>query len=322
VAQLENLTTMSTMVERLAALESGSTVASRPDGAGLMRKPTPAPLEPFSSPPRRSATRSESAGDSPGAAPAPARADASAIAAPQAVQPDRTPSVIGGVAASDEPQAADSASPAPSTAVVAPSTSPAAAVRGGEKRRSAFRRSTAPRGGGPSRVPAESESSLSAPSRSPAAGDSPSPEIEMPAGAESQPVDLPPLELAKAREVWPDLIKKVGANLGWRLSQVEPVAALGADVLVIAAKPGYNSMAEVCGTPEALLKIEQGLQRLIHRPVSVRYERSSDSGESAADSRPGELSRAESVNADPMVQKVMELFEARPCRTNVNDAES
>ncbi len=150
--------------------------------------------------------------------------------------------------------------------------------------------------------------------------DSPNPETETAVATDSQPVDLPPLELAKAREVWPDLIKKVGANLGWRLSQVEPIAALGSDVLVIAAKPGYNSMAEVCGTPEALLKIGQGLQRLIHRPVNVKYERSSDSGESAADSRPSELSRAESVMADPMVQKVMELFEARPYRTDVNDS--
>jgi DNA polymerase-3 subunit gamma/tau len=131
---------------------------------------------------------------------------------------------------------------------------------------------------------------------------------------------LAPLELATAREVWPDLIKKVGANLGWRLSQVEPVVAVGSDVLVIAAKPGYNSLAEVCGTPESLMKIGQGLQRLIHRPVSVRYERSSETGEPPADSRASELRRMESVTADPMVQKVMELFEAKLYHTDFDDS--
>jgi DNA polymerase III subunit gamma/tau len=138
---------------------------------------------------------------------------------------------------------------------------------------------------------------------------------------DSQPVELPPLEIATAREVWPDLIKKVGASLGWRLSQVEPVAALGSDVLVIAAKPGYNSMAEICGTPEALAKIGQGLQRLIHRPVNVKYERSSDGGESAPDSHTKELRRSEAIMADPMVQKVMELFEARSCHLEVDDSD-
>ncbi len=135
-----------------------------------------------------------------------------------------------------------------------------------------------------------------------------------------QAVELPPLELATARQVWPDLIKKVGANLGWRLSQVEPVAAVGSDVLVIAAKPGYNSMAEVCGTPESLVKIGQGLQRLIHRPVNVRYERSSDSGEPAADTRPTEQRRIEAVMADAMVQKVVELFEAKLYHTELDDS--
>jgi DNA polymerase III subunit gamma/tau len=204
--------------------------------------------------------------------------------------------------------------------VEAPSLPPAPAVRGGEKRRSASTRSTAPRGGRPSRAPVQDETGVSSSGGSPKPGDGTSPESDPAVATKSQSVDpLPPLELAKAREVWPELIKKVGANLGWRLIQVEPVAAVGADLLVIAAKPGYNSMAEVCGTPDALVKIGQGLQRLIHRPIKVRYERSSDSSESASDSRPSETSRAESVAADPMVQKVMELFEAKSYHTDVDD---
>jgi DNA polymerase-3 subunit gamma/tau len=133
--------------------------------------------------------------------------------------------------------------------------------------------------------------------------------------------DLPPLELATARQVWPDLVKKVGANLGWRLSQVEPVAALGSDVLVIAAKPGYNSMAEVCATPEALVKIGQGLQRLIHRPVSIRYQFAADVGENAPESRPNDLRRRESLDADPLVERVKELFEAHFVHADYGDAD-
>ena len=56
------------------------------------------------------------------------------------------------------------------------------------------------------------------------------------------------------------LVKKVGARLA-ALSQVEPVAVIGPDVLVIAANAGYNSVADECGTAESLAKIEQALQR-------------------------------------------------------------
>ncbi len=310
VAQLENLTSVSTMVERLAALEAGSPIKSRPDGGSPVRKPVPA--EPVPAPPKPPAPRNELTGGSA----APPLAGATEEVAQPAVA--ALPKATGKRAAAS--RVPDSGPATPSTAVVEPGAAPAPAVRSGEKRRSAGTRTPAASGGEISRAPAQEQRGRPATSSLPETGDSPSPESETAVAAESQPVELPPLDLAKAREVWPDLIKKVGANLGWRLSQVEPVAALGSDVLVIAAKPGYNSMAEVCGTPEALLKIGQGLQRLIHRPVNVKYERSSDSAESAADSRPSELSRAESVMADPMVQKVMELFEARPYRTDVNDS--
>ncbi|MGO9467386.1 MAG: DNA polymerase III subunit gamma/tau [Isosphaeraceae bacterium] len=315
VAQLENLTAVSTIVERLAALESGSPLTSRPDGGSPVRRPVPA--EPLAAPPKPPSPRGELTGDSAGSAPVLAAGVATdQIAQPEgAALPKATGKRAGGA------RALDSGAPAASTAVVVePAAAAAPAVRSGEKRRSTSARTPATSGGVTPRSPAQEQRDSPAASSSPATGDSTSPASATAAAAESQPVNLAPLDLAKAREVWPDLIKKVGANLGWRLSQVEPVAALGSDVLVIAAKPGYNSMAEVCGTPDALVKIGQGLQRLLHRPVSVRYERSPDNGESAADARPSELSRAESVIADPMVQKVVELFEARPYRTDVNDS--
>jgi len=130
---------------------------------------------------------------------------------------------------------------------------------------------------------------------------------------------LPPLDLSTARKVWPDLVKKVGAGLGWRLSQVEPVGVVGSDVLVIAAKPGYNSVADACGSADALVKIEQSLQRLIHRPVNVKYERSPENENLAPEARQPEARRADALSSDPMVQKVVELFEARSLQLEYDD---
>ncbi len=120
------------------------------------------------------------------------------------------------------------------------------------------------------------------------------------------------LDLATAQKVWPDVIKKVGATLAWRLSQVEPVAVISPDVLVIAATGGYNPAADECGTAESLEKIGQALQRLTHTRVTVKYERAVESKDPAADTRTPDLQRQDALSADPLVRRVLELFEARP----------
>jgi DNA polymerase III subunit gamma/tau len=119
------------------------------------------------------------------------------------------------------------------------------------------------------------------------------------------------LDLAAARKVWPDVVKKVGAGLGWRLSQVEPTALASPDVLVIAAKPGYNAVADECGTADSLAKIAQAFQRLTHQSVTVKYESSSEDEGLAADARTPDARRADILASDPMIQKIIELFEAR-----------
>jgi DNA polymerase III subunit gamma/tau len=136
------------------------------------------------------------------------------------------------------------------------------------------------------------------------------------------PVESLSLDLTTARKVWPDLLKKVGATLAWRLSQVEPVAVVGPDVLVIAANAGYNSVADECGTPESLAKIEQTLRRLTHRSVTVKYERSPEADALSADARTLDARRQDSLSSDPLVQRVVELFEARPHQLEFDDAES
>jgi hypothetical protein len=129
------------------------------------------------------------------------------------------------------------------------------------------------------------------------------------------------VDLDAVRKLWPDLVKKVGTGLGWKLAQVEPLELEGSDVLVIAARPGYNSTFDECGTPEAQAKIGQALQRLIHRPVKIKYIRRAAGNHGEADSRPNEAERANSLARDPMVQRVLELFEARPVQMDYGESD-
>ena len=96
----------------------------------------------------------------------------------------------------------------------------------------------------------------------------------------------------------------------WRLSQVEPAAVEGPDVLVIAPKAGYNTVEAALGS-EILENLGREIQGVIHRRVTVRYERPAAGDEGSPDTRPAEPRRTDSLMADPLVQKVVELFEAR-----------
>ena len=127
------------------------------------------------------------------------------------------------------------------------------------------------------------------------------------------------LDLDTVRKIWPDLIKKVGTSLGWKLTQVEPIELERPDVLVIAARPGYNSTFDECGTPEAQTKIAQALQRLVHRPVKIKYVRRAPRSRRARKIAAERGKRADSLARDPLVQRVLELFEARPVQMDYDE---
>jgi DNA polymerase III subunit gamma/tau len=293
VARLEELESLSTLVERLRALESGapprrletrsarlepSTTASQ-TAAG----PPPAQAEVAPSPPVARATHAQPEAK-PGPAmiaPLPARAEVvpDTAAVPDASSPDRSPAAV-----PEQPLPA----PVQSSSLQAPQAGNAPTSRGAAV--------------------------LETPPPAPAAI-----APDAPAPAPPRPDASHPLDLDAIKKVWPDLVKKVGTGLGWKLAQVEPLELEGPDVLVIAARPGYNSTFDECGTPEAQAKIGQALQRLIHRQVTIKYIRRAAGREGQTDSRPNEAERANSLSRDPMVQRVLELFEARPVQMDYGE---
>jgi DNA polymerase-3 subunit gamma/tau len=279
VARLENLSSLGALVERLVALESSAPVRG---SAAFVSRRDPAPPGAASV---SAGTPSKDVAASP-----PVSVSAGPISDPPASAPKRKPKASG---------AAGSLPPAPTAAGAGPVAAPAS---------TATAASVVPQPAAGTEaaskdplVPAESARDLSPPTSTPARD------------------DLRPLDLATAREVWPDLVKKVGPSLVWRLNYVEPIGVAGPDVLVIAAKPGYNLMADACGTEDALLEISQGLQRLLHRSVTLKYERSTKNDNLGAESPQPGAGPPHSLSADPMVQKVVELFEARPLKLDYGD---
>jgi DNA polymerase III subunit gamma/tau len=128
--------------------------------------------------------------------------------------------------------------------------------------------------------------------------------------AHSEPADL---SLPMVLNAWSTIIQKVGLRYGAALSQVRPTATLGPDVLVIELPERYNGVADECGSAEGQEKIASVLQAVLGRPVSLRFERSQTSSDAAKPEVPAPSPGPDSdeLGTDPLVQKVVELFEAR-----------
>jgi len=125
--------------------------------------------------------------------------------------------------------------------------------------------------------------------------------------------DGPPLlSLEAARQAWPEVVKLVGLKIGKGLCLVAPSAISGPNLLVIEVPPRYNWVVDECETAEARARIEHALQSLLHRPVSVRFDRSAEAEPRASPAQAATPNRRGDLAGDPMVQKVVELFEARP----------
>ena len=175
---------------------------------------------------------------------------------------------------------------------------------------------TAPAGASPSRSESDSEIvAVAKPKPRPANGVAAKSKVEEAVAAVERTAAniaeaVTPLELHSVNEIWPDLVKKVGADLGWRLTQAMPIGLDGPDVLVIGPRPGYNGVADLCGTAEARRWIADCLQGLLRRPLTVRYEQS-NSDDDGSNVPAAEARRADQLQNDPLVQKVVELFEAR-----------
>jgi DNA polymerase-3 subunit gamma/tau len=148
--------------------------------------------------------------------------------------------------------------------------------------------------------------------------DTPAPAEEKP---EAAPLFDPPLELEAVRNAWPALIKKVGLRLGVPLSRAEPLLAIsGPNILAIRLPAGYNEIADVCDTPAARPRIEHVLADLLGRPVTLAFERTVEKPPAQPPPSPARK-RDELLEREPIVQKVVELFEARPLHLEYeNDA--
>ena len=99
----------------------------------------------------------------------------------------------------------------------------------------------------------------------------------------------------------------------WSLTRAEEFLAVdGPSTLAVRLPAGYTGIALEADTSEGRAKVEQALQRLLKRPIAFRFERVAEGSEAAPGATATPARRRDEHESDPLVRKVVELFEARP----------
>jgi DNA polymerase-3 subunit gamma/tau len=123
------------------------------------------------------------------------------------------------------------------------------------------------------------------------------------------PEDAPTLEAVLA--AWPDVVARIGAELGAKLNRLRPTAIPGPNSLAIGVPAGYNWVADACDTTEGRSRIESALRATLGRHLTVQFDRAQPEADPPPAAAPGPAGLDDDLAGDPMVQKVIELFEAR-----------
>jgi hypothetical protein len=82
----------------------------------------------------------------------------------------------------------------------------------------------------------------------------------------------------------------------------------------------YNYVIDALEKPDALAAIEQVFREVFGRSVSLRFERSAaPEVDRSEPSRPSRIVRHEDLDADPLVQDMIKLFDARAVQLQLDD---
>jgi hypothetical protein len=133
-------------------------------------------------------------------------------------------------------------------------------------------------------------------------------------------VSAEPLACDDVLRAWPQFLTSpaLGIRLASLFSQVRPTAVEPPHRVVIALPHRYNYIAEECENHEVRTKVESALAAALGRVARFRFDRSAEP-EAAEPARPSPATNMQELAADPLVQRLVELFEARKVRVEVDD---
>jgi len=119
-----------------------------------------------------------------------------------------------------------------------------------------------------------------------------------------------PQDLDEIRLRWRDFVSRLGPRLGIAVTNYPP-RSIGPDgVLICEVSPAYKEKIETFETPENVLKVEDAAQAIWGKPLRLKLVVNADA-EAVGQSASGKEARWESLENEPMIKTLVDLFQAK-----------
>ena len=121
---------------------------------------------------------------------------------------------------------------------------------------------------------------------------------------------------------WTRWAGSLPAELSSKLLKLRPSSAPEPGVLVVEPIPGYNHLVDLCDRAEFRGKIEAALHRWLARPVGLQFLKPTEAEGPPRPRHPSGIGRNDGLENDPIVKLLVERFEARLVRVDVEEESS
>jgi DNA polymerase-3 subunit gamma/tau len=133
------------------------------------------------------------------------------------------------------------------------------------------------------------------------------------------PSITPSWDLEQIQAAWAGWVENLDAEFAPKLARVKPSELLPPDRLVLAIDRAYNWIADQIDTPDMRGRIESRIAQWLGRGVSVRIDRPPPEEAPKPSSTAETYQRDAALKEDPMVKQIMELFEAKVVKVDIDD---
>jgi DNA polymerase-3 subunit gamma/tau len=141
---------------------------------------------------------------------------------------------------------------------------------------------------------------------------------ELVASQPSQPPE-PAWDLSTVLGGWTSWVGSLAPEISSRVAYLRPIALTEPDILVIEPLPGYNWVIDAFERSDFPAKIESSLRNWFDRHLVVRFQRQVEARASSPGRHPSSVSRSDGLEDDPLVKLIVEQFEARAVRVEVEE---
>ena len=157
--------------------------------------------------------------------------------------------------------------------------------------------------------------------------------VEIPEAPPSTPAETPreaapeperPAPIARDLESiaagWSGWVASLPKELSSRLVHLRPTALPEPGLLVIEPISGYNNhVVDACERPDIRNKIESSLRQWLPGPMAIQFRKLVEARVSSPGRHPSAIAKGEGLQDDPIVKLILELFEARAVRVEVEE---